>query len=116
SQVWMPLSWNASLLPEAALLGFGTSLAGGVLGGMLGRALQAADAPRRRTPRALTAAAWLVGLFALAFPLPMTAHTDYRASVRLAPAHDLATGCVQATVQLTPPDSADHSNWFNVTS
>jgi hypothetical protein len=33
SHLWMPLPWPSSLLPEAAVLGFGAALAGGALGG-----------------------------------------------------------------------------------
>ena len=116
SHVWMPLPWPASLFPEGALLGLLAALAGGVLGGTLGRALSPNNTPRQRSPRLLAAAAW-IGVFAvISLPLPMKAHTNYRATVSLAPEHGIATGWVRGTVHLHPADAALHANWFNVTS
>src|SRR5207247_10416708 len=95
SHVWMPLPWHASLWPEAGVLGVGAAVAGGVIGATIGRALMPPDMPRQRTPMGLPAAAWALALFVLWFPLPMTAHTGWRAAVSLRPAGDgWATGSV----------------------
>ena len=39
SHVWMTMSWPSSLLPEAVIFGLLAAVAGGVLGGAIGRAL-----------------------------------------------------------------------------
>jgi hypothetical protein len=39
THIWMPLPWPTSILPEAAILGLLAALAGGVLGGFIGGAL-----------------------------------------------------------------------------
>src|SRR4051812_29692673 len=36
THVWMPIPWNDSLLPEAAIAGFLTAVAAGIVGGFLG--------------------------------------------------------------------------------
>src|SRR3954449_8039018 len=38
SQIWMPLPWHSALWPLAGILGFVAAVAGGLLGGMMGRA------------------------------------------------------------------------------
>ena len=39
SHVWMPIPWTAALLPEAAVAGLVTAIAGGAVGGFVGGAL-----------------------------------------------------------------------------
>jgi hypothetical protein len=117
SHLWMPLPWPAALLPEAPLLGLAAAIAGGILGGLTGRALSPTRADRQSSRRPLVVAAWAVALFAVAFPLPMVAHTGFRADVTLAPAHGNVVGrWARATVVLHPEDAAAGANWFNVTS
>jgi len=113
SHVWMPLPWHAPLWPEAGLLGGGAAVAGGVIGATIGRALMPPDVPRQRAPLGLPAAAWAVALFVLWFPLPMTAHTGWRAAVSLRPA---GNGWATASVRVDPPDAAKGANWFDVTA
>ena len=54
SHIWMPIPWNDSLLPEAAIAGFITAVAAGAVGGFIGGSLvgpqRRADQPRGRTP------------------------------------------------------------------
>ena len=116
SHVWMPLPWPAALLPEGALLGFGAAVAGGVIGGMIGRSLSPVRAHRQRTPRLVAGAAWAFALFAIALPLPTTAHTEYRAHIALDPFHGPAGRWASASVRLVPSDAAVDANWFNVTA
>ena len=73
SHVWMPLPWPSALLPEAAILGLAAALAGGVLGGYVGRALTAGVVPRQAGPRWLLPLAAVVAVFCIAFPMPMNA-------------------------------------------
>ena len=44
SHIWMPIPWNDSLLPEAAIAGFITAVAAGVVGGFIGGRSPAAAA------------------------------------------------------------------------
>src|SRR5947208_3546314 len=72
SHVWMPLPWPSALLPEAAILGFAAAVAGGVLGGAIGRSLMSPQAVPRVGPRWAVPVAGLVAVACLAYPLPMT--------------------------------------------
>jgi hypothetical protein len=116
SHIWMPLPWPSSLFPGAVLLGAAAALAGGLVGGMIGRSLSPLGAGRQRSPRGLAVTVWIVVLFVIGFPMPMTAHTGYRADVSLSPARALAKGWVRATVRLHPANAASEANWFDVTS
>ncbi len=115
SRVWMPIPWNNSLLPAAVVLAIVAGVAGGVLGGLVGRALAPDGVARQRTPRGVATAAWLGAFVCLAVPLPMQAHTDWRASVAF---EEIPGPARQAfvTVRLDPPTAADDAGWFDVTS
>src|SRR5439155_4324681 len=115
SHAWMPLPWHASLLPEAAVLGFVAAMGGGIIGALVGRSLRPPDASRQRTPRAVAALAWVAAFAVVAIPLPMTAHQGYRATVHLTTVRTGPERAAMATVRLTPPDAAAGANWFDVT-
>ena len=116
SHLWMPLPWTASMWPLAAILGFVAAVAGGILGGLAGRALLPEGAPRQRSPRFLVPVAWAAAFTTLALALPMGAHSDYKATVTLTNADSGAHRSVFATVKLDPPQAADKATWFNLTS
>lgn len=116
SRVWMPLPWHASLLPEGAVLGFVAAMAGSVLGALIGRALLEPGAARQPVPRGVGVAAGAVALFCIAFPLPMKARTQWRATVSLAVVRPGPQRWVTATVRLDPPGAAKDANWFDVTA
>jgi hypothetical protein len=116
SHVWMPLPWRSAMWPEGAILGFIAALAGGVLGGLAGRALLPVDAPRQRSPRFVVPVAWAGALAVVAIALPMSAHTDYKATVHLTNASPAPQRTVFATVKLDPPEAANNATWFNLTS
>ena len=116
TQVWMPLPWHGSMWPEGAVLGFVAAVSGGILGGLAGRALLPESAARQRTPRLVVPIAWAGAFAALAVALPMSAHTDYKASVTLTDASPAPQRTVVATVHLDPPEAADNATWFNLTS
>src|SRR5207302_4150981 len=116
SHIWMPLPWHASLLPEAAVFGFLAAMAGGVLGGLAGRALAPPDAVRQPTPRGLAAAAWLIALVCIAYPLPMTAPKGINASVRTTDAPVGPDRHINVDLTLHPANAADHANWLTITS
>jgi hypothetical protein len=116
SHIWMPLPWTSAMWPLAAILGFVTAVAAGVLGGLAGRALLPEDAPRQRSPRLLVPVAWAAAFTTLALALPMGAHSDYKATVTLKNVESGAQRSVLATVKLDPPQAADKATWFNITS
>jgi hypothetical protein len=116
SHLWMPLPWPSSMLPEAAVMGFVAALAGGVLGGFVGRALTAGSLPRQVAPRWLLPAAALVALFCIAFPMPMSSGSQASASVTLTDLTPAPKRTVSATVRLSPRNTANDANWLTVTS
>jgi hypothetical protein len=116
SHVWMPLPWHTPLLPEAIVFALLAGLAGGVLGGLAGRALAPPGAPRQSTPRGLATAAWIGALVCLAYPLPMTAPGGVHAQVTTTNAAVGPDRHVNVDMRLQPANAADDANWFMVTS
>jgi len=116
SQVWMPLPWTSGMWPEAAILGFVAAVGAGVLGGLAGRALLPESATRQHSPRLLAPVAWAAVFATLALALPMSAHTDYHATVSLKTVDGGPQRTVLATVRLDPPQAADNATWFDLTS
>jgi hypothetical protein len=112
SHVWMPLPWHGGLVARALPLAVLAGAGGGVIGGLVGRALAPKDVERQPTPRGAAAVAWVAVLAAIAIPAPMTvdpatAHVTLRQA---------APGSVVADVRLDPPDAAEGADWFNVTA
>jgi hypothetical protein len=116
THVWMPLPWTAALWPTGAILGFVAALAGGVLGGLVGRALLPPNESRQPSPRFLVPLAWAGAFAVLAIALPMSPHPGYTATVTLHDASPAPHRTVTATVKLDPPQAADSATWFNITS
>jgi hypothetical protein len=116
SHVWVVNPWPASLFPEGAVTGLIAALAGGAIGGFIGRALTPGVERAERVPRPALAVAAVAAVGTIAFLIPVNAGHGVRASFNLAltnsPDGRLATG----TVQLDPPDAANDAYWFNVTS
>jgi hypothetical protein len=113
SHVWMPLPWPASMLPQAAVLGFIAAVAGGVLGGFIGRALTQRTAGG---PRWLLAGAVAAAIGCIAYPMPMTAGAPTSAAVALRTVHPAPQRTVSATVALTPRNAASDAQWLTVTA
>jgi hypothetical protein len=116
SHVWMPLPWPSSLLPEAALLGFAAALAGGVLGGFVGRALLSGEVAAQRAPRWLLPAAALLAIFCIGFPLPMTSGSRATATVSLTNVDSGPHRTVGAVIRITPASAARDNNWLTMTA
>ena len=113
SNAWMPIPWNADLLPEGAVLGLLAAVAGALVGAWIGERLAADRLPRLRTTR-LGAVAGAVVIFAIVgYALNKPPQEDIRADVRLA---DAGPGRATPTVRVTPPEAAADSEFFNVTS
>jgi len=116
SHVWMPLPWPGSLWPEAALLGFAAALAGGVLGGFVGRALLSADEAPQRAPRWLLPAAAVVAIFCIAFPLPMSSGSNASATVALKTLNPPPNRTAAATIRISPASAVKDSQWLTMTA
>ena len=117
SHLWMPFEWPSALLPEAALLGFATAIAAGVIGGAMGRAFR--DDVTRATPRSqrpALAAAALTIVAVVAYALPVDRGEPVRAQVILEEARPAPDREVVATVRIDPGDAASGAEWFNVTA
>jgi hypothetical protein len=116
SHVWVVNPWPGSLFPEAAITGLIAAVAGGVIGGFVGRCLTPGVERRERIPRAALPVAAAAAVGVIAFWIPVNAGPGVRASfdlnVQNTPDGRVATG----TVQLDPPNAADGAYWFNVTS
>src|SRR4051794_12745709 len=85
SHVWMPLPWHASLLPQGVMLPVVAGTAGGVLGGLIGRALTPDPADRQPIPKGAGALAGVAAVLCVALPLPMTAPDGLTADITLNP-------------------------------
>ncbi|HEV7886745.1 MAG TPA: hypothetical protein VGO92_04240, partial [Acidimicrobiales bacterium] len=107
SRVWTPIPWSLHLLPEALPLTVLAGGAGGLVGGLIGRALAPVGMERQPTPRLVVPLAFAAALASLAIPAPM-ATDNATAAVALGPSG--------ADVRLSPPDAADDADWFNVTA
>ena len=117
SHVWMPIGWPAALLPEAAVLGFVTAVAAGVVGGAMGRAFS--DRVDGRAPRAqryALAAAGLAIVAAVAYTLPISQGDRVTAAVTADEVRPAPDREVVVSVRLEPAGAAEGAEWFNVTA
>jgi len=125
SHIWMPIPWNSSLLPEAAIAGLVTAVAAGVVGGFVGGSLTgrsgvliAREDGRRLVPADRRAAlvAGLALIAVIGWALPMSDNGPERAQVAL---RDIDRGeqrTVAATIRLDPRDSVNDPEFMNVTA
>ena len=112
SHVWMTMSWPGTLLPEALVLGTIAAVAGGVLGGFIGRAFVEPGTIGESSPRGLAPAVAMAIIGCLAFPLPISSDIDAPVEISLA-TPDAPTSRLQVSVD---PEVARDAEWFNVTS
>ncbi|GAC1317531.1 MAG: hypothetical protein NVSMB12_15510 [Acidimicrobiales bacterium] len=115
SHLWMPLPWHRGLFPLAAILGLAAATAGGVLGGLVGRALTPRSAERPEVPR-LALGAWAVAFACLAIPLPMSTATNVSADVVLRPVEAGSGRHVLVSLKTHPALAGAHADWFTVTA
>lgn len=116
SHVWMPLPWPASLLPEAAVMGFAMAVCGALIGAWIASRLAAHELarPPRLRIAAVVAALGVAGLVGIA--LHKTADTRARATVALTDVRPGPARTVAATVTITPPVAAEHAEWLTATA
>ena len=114
SRAWMPFGWTSDLFPEALALAAVAGTAGGVLGGLIGRAVSV-DVERQPTPRFAAAFAWVGAVAAIGISLPMTANRDWTADIRIEPVAS-SSSLANVVVRLDPADAAEGASWFHVLS
>jgi hypothetical protein len=128
SHVWMPIPWSDSLLPEAALAGLVTAVAGGAVGGFVGGALarpavaaglNSENAKRGRmgrTERRAALAGLLVLVAVIGWGLPISSSGPDSARVALREVEAPGGRAVDATVRIRPADGAEGARFLNVTA
>jgi hypothetical protein len=125
THVWMPIPWNDSLLPEAAIAGFVTAVAAGAVGGFIGASLvgrSGALISREDGARLVTAdrraalAGGIVLMAVIAWALPMSTTGPERAQVALKDIDSGKNRTVAATIKLDPPGSATNPDFINLTA
>ncbi len=116
SHVWVVNPWPSSLFPEAAITGLIAALAGGLIGGFVGRCLTPAVPRRERIPRAVLPVAAVAAVGVVAFWIPVNAGPGVRATLDLNVQNTSDGRVATGIVQLDPPNAADGAYWFNVTS
>jgi hypothetical protein len=109
SQAWMTMSWPPELWPEV-MLALLAGVAGGLIGGYIGRAFSAM--PGERSPKWVGVAAALGVVICLTYPLPIS---GLEGSAKLTLETPEASTS-RVTVTLDPPELANDPLWFNVTS
>ena len=116
SHLWMENPWPAEMLPEAVLLGGAAALAGAVLGGFIGTALDRPGDIRRFINPRYAFAALVVALLCLAYPAPMRAPANAGATVDLEFVRYEGFDSAIATVRPQPASIAKDAIWFQTLS
>jgi hypothetical protein len=125
THIWMPIPWNDSLLPEAAIAGSVTAMAAGMVGGFIGGSLvgrsgaliSREDGRRLETgDRRAALAGGLVLMAVIGWALPMSTNGPERAQVALKDIDSGKERTVAATIMLGPRDSVDDPEFINVTT
>ncbi len=125
THVWMPIPWNDSLLPEAAIAGLITGVAAGALGGFVGASLvgksgaliSREDGARLVSmDRRAALASGIVLMAVIGWALPMSTTGPERAQVALKDIDSGKNRTVAATIKLDPRDSATNPDFMNVTA
>ena len=126
SHVWMPIPWPVALLPEAAVAGLVTAVAGGAVGGFIGAALtggRPSTAPELLVARlgsvdrraALLGAVALVAV--LAWNVPLSEQGPQSAAIALRDVQLEGDRMVAADIRIGPPAAAaDDPEFLNVTA
>ena len=117
THVWFVHPWTSSMLPEAGLLALAMAIVAGVIGGFVGRALTLRGTRLAPAPSFVLPAAALVAAAVLAMVVPISAGDgSTRATLQLIDVPGGGERRVEATVQLSPPDSAEDARWLTMTS
>ncbi len=109
------IGWPSSLIPEGIACALVAGVAGGVLGGFIGRAVTGTGATER-APRWAVPAAAVAAVAVMVWAIPMPNGTPPKATLTLTQAKPLGQQKqVFVTAKLDPPNAADNARWFVVT-
>jgi uncharacterized membrane protein len=112
SHVWWVMEWPGDLLPEGAIAGFAVALAGGVVGGFIGRALASGEIAPGPVPRLALPASLVAIVAVLAYAAPISEGERVTARMTLTEVEPRPERTVHARVELSPRDAAADANWF----
>jgi hypothetical protein len=115
SQVGLPIPWTSALLPEGVLVPFVAAVAGGTVGGFIGRALVPRE-PRQPVPTWVPVAAGLAVVGTFLRPLPTADIAGAATTIELEDAAGREERAVSATIRLDPRDLAEGAEFVNVTA
>jgi hypothetical protein len=116
SYLWWTLEWPANLLPEGAIAGFVVAVAGGVVGGFIGRALTSPEIPPTPVPKLALPAALVAVVGVITYAAPISEGEEVIGRVTLSEESPPPQREVHATVRLHPADAADDARWFVTTA
>ena len=116
NQTWVVNEWPSALFPEGAVLGFLAALAGGTIGGFVGRSLTPGVERDERMPRVAVPVAAVLGLAVVAFAIPANAGSPVTASFQLTEQERNGERAVTGNVAFDPPNAAEDAWWLNATS
>jgi hypothetical protein len=116
THAWFDNPWGSSMFPEAAIVGFLGAVAGGTIGGLIGRCL-IVQHEREALPRWVfpAAACTIVALLAWSIPAPNGSNLP-TANVVLTPIDGGPHRTVQITAKFNPADAANNARWLNATA
>jgi hypothetical protein len=116
SHLWMPLPWPVEILPETIGLGLAMAICASIVGAWIGARFAADEIPYSKALRPVVVPAALAIFAMLAFPLYTQPAKGLRASVALSTVQGGPQRTVNATVTLSPRNTADHANWLTATA
>jgi hypothetical protein len=106
------IGWPSSLIPEGLICAFVAAVAGGIIGGWIGRAVTPGVA-KESVPRWVVPAGGIAALAVIAWAVPMPNGNPPKATLTLTPAKALGTNPqVNVQAKLDPPNAADNARWF----
>jgi hypothetical protein len=116
SEVWMPLPWPESLLPEGVIAGFIAALAGSLIGALIGATLASDRIPRPRGTGVALAAATVAVVAIVGYGLQTSPTPGQTAKVTLTELDGSSDRTVAARIELNPRSAADDADWLTVTA
>src|SRR4051812_32340630 len=108
--------WTPALIPEGVICALVAGVAGGVLGGWIGRSVVGGLNVEERTPRWAVPLAGVAAVAAMAWALPMPNGDVPRVTATLTNVSPPPHRQVLVTARVNPPDAVQNARWFVVTA
>jgi hypothetical protein len=116
SQLWMPLPWPGSLLPEAVIAGLLAAIAGSAIGALIGAALASDRVARPRGAGVALVASMAAVVGIIGYGLHTSPGPAQNAHVTLTELTSAPQKTVSARIEINPRSAADDANWVTVTA